>query len=64
MARRKLMTDEEIREWAKRETLRARTTPKCPCGSNKPPRGLFDASGLYIQRACDDCERRILKGKH
>jgi len=29
---------------------------RCPCGSGKPWRRLYDARGIYVGRVCDDCE--------
>ena len=34
-------------------------TKPCPCGSGLAPRRLYDARGLYVSRACDDCEARV-----
>lgn len=33
------------------------TMKSCPCGSNKPPRPLHDARGIFCCYVCDACEK-------
>lgn len=35
---------------------------ECSCGSGKYSDEIYDARGIYITSACEDCERDRLKG--
>lgn len=49
------VVDRGIRSWTTRTRL-------CGCGSGEIPTAIYDARGIYVTAACDQCRTRRLSG--